>query len=961
MHNLTYINRAASPAANLIRQLSAVVLLLFTSLNLIGQYISHPPEPWREEYNISLKGFGFSHPMTVIAADELAILKQRIRYDVEPQKTAFEMLLAEADAALAFTPYAPQTLEIPGGYVDSDGLKYARGVLWDNCHAAYSCALVYAITGDALYADKAVEVLMHWADRGIRFTGDDSGLQLGSWFSPMLYAADLLHHYTGWVEADRSTFKSWWRNNCLEDGQVLAVLRQKDNNWKDAALLGTFAASVVLEDTVLLKEALIQLTSYFYSRTDANVRLPGQEWKIAVDDYGVYLPREVVRNDGSSGITYTAYALTTMVQAMEIARYSGFDFWQDTTELGATIGDVIEQYYKWNELNEPFPWDKSANKSDKRKNPYEVGNLHYTFQEGFQEFLEDNRPLSGREGDEYSTLTKGDMTGTDTIPVAAPASLVAETLSSTKIELTWKDNSYNEYGFKMERSDGQDFILIDSCGPGDGFYLDTGLLAGTVYTYRVFGFNASEEINYSNEVVAATQDVPTGPPNIPAAFSARAISSEQVELTWQNNSENEEGYVLERKEGEMFMEIGRPGVNDTVFNDVGLEANTTYTYRIQSYNLAGYSGYSGEEVATTLANGGKFQGEDGIVSMEAEYGELGSIWITGQDEFASGSKYLEINPTRDHTGDLPECDLPLCIATYFFTINEGGDYLFWFRTLSGGDENDSFFWRIGTGQWVLENGRAGIGEWYSTPHEQLNNLPAGDYILEINYRENGTRLDKFVFQMVSIAPPEGTGPPQSTGLFPLPPKKPASLNATALSDSEIELRWTDYAGDEDGYIVERKANDSFVEVAQLEAEADSYADTGLTETTSYVYRVYAYNVYGKSNYSNTDSATTLQATSITLNEQHDNTLICYPNPFSDKTVIRFVLNQPSDVSLSIYNVTGQRIVILEEDFLDAGMHQVEWHGTDSNRKKIPAGIYFCNLTYGTSSYNVSLILHEQGP
>jgi len=151
----------------------------------------------------------------------------------------------------------------------------------------------------------------------------------------MLYAADLIYDYKNWAETERDIFKSWWRNNCLNDGAVLDVMRSKDNNWKDAGILGVMSAAVVLEDTLLLKEGIIQLMSYFYNRTDENVRLPGQGWKIKKDVNGVYLPREVARNDGRSGLTYTAYSLTTMVQAIEIARYTGFNFWEKKTEEGA--------------------------------------------------------------------------------------------------------------------------------------------------------------------------------------------------------------------------------------------------------------------------------------------------------------------------------------------------------------------------------------------------------------------------------------------------------------------------------------------------------------------------------------------------------------------------------------------------------------------------------------------------
>lgn len=938
--------------------ISSLLIIFADSSPMAGQTFSHSPEPWRTEYEISLKGFEFSHPMTVISGEELSIIRQRILYNVEPQHTAWLQLKSNADAALEFAPNAPQLLEIPGGYVDPNGLEYARNLLWGNCHAAYSCALRYAITGEQLYAEKAVEVLMNWANKGTRFYGDDSGLQLGSYFSPMLYAADLLHDYSGWTTADRNLFKTWWRSNCLEDGDILGVLRRKDNNWKDAALLGTFAASVVLEDTLLLKEALVQLKSYFFSRTDGNVQIPGKQWKIAVDEQGVYLPREVVRNDGRSGLTYTAYALTTMVQGMEIARYAGFDFWQDTTELGATLGDVIQQYYEWDVLNEPFPWNNSATKSDKRRNCYEIANLKYDFSSDYKHFIEKARPIAGREGDEYSTLNKGDLTGIDTIPAAAPSNLTSETLSGTKIRLTWTDNSGDEYGFKIERSSGQDFSLIDSCGPGTGFYLDTGLLAGTTYTYRVYAFKASQQVLYSNESACRTQDYPEFPPEVPAGFNAIVMSSEQVKLTWNDNSDTEEGYIIERKSEEEYMEIAHPGVNDTLFSDTGVEANTSYTYRIRAYNLAGYSDYSDQAAVTTLANGGIFQEENGVVSMEAEYGEKGSVWSVGQDEFASGSKFLEVNPTRNNTGDQPECELHVCLTTYFFTIKEGGDYTFWFRILSEGDENDSFFWRIGTGSWIMEEGRSGIGNWYQTKHEQLNNLPSGGYILEISYGENGTRLDKFVFQKETIAPPEGTGPEQSDGIFPLPPKKPASLTAIALSSSSIEIKWTDYASDEDGYVIERKENESYVNIAQLGQNANSYIDTGLVESTSYIYRVYAFNASGNSNFSNQDSATTLKAVSVFQNESEEGLLSCYPNPFSESTTIRFSLNIPASVSLAIYNATGQQIAQLEEAFLNEGVHYVEWDGTYGNRKNTPSGIYFCTLKYGVSGYKVAPVLKE---
>ncbi|MEQ9296950.1 MAG: alginate lyase family protein [Cyclobacteriaceae bacterium] len=369
--------------------------------------IENPPVPWKEAYNFTLPNFKFEHPMTVISGDELEMVKHYVEQEVEPQYSAYLELINDAEDAQSFVPDAPSSMNIMGGYEPNSNLNEVREQLWRNCHAAYSSALAYQFTGEAKYADKAIEVMMDWANANTTFTGGDRGLQLGSWFSQVLYAADLIHDYEGWTDSQRATFKSWWRNNVLV--HPLDVLRGKDNNWKDAGLLGVFTASVVLEDTLLLKEALIQLKSYFYERVDESVRNPGVDWKMRKDEHGVYLPREVVRNNGSSGLTYTAYALTTMVQCLDMAKYAGFDLWHDSTSQGADLVQLIETYYQWDILDQTFPWHPSPNKSDKRRNAYELANINLDLPEEIVAWIENNRPQVAREGDEYATLTKGDI------------------------------------------------------------------------------------------------------------------------------------------------------------------------------------------------------------------------------------------------------------------------------------------------------------------------------------------------------------------------------------------------------------------------------------------------------------------------------------------------------------------------------------------------------------------------
>ena len=94
------------------------------------------------------------------------------------------------------------------------------------------------------------------------------------------------------------------------------------------------------------------------------------------------------------------------------------------------------------------------------------------------------------------------------------------------------------------------------------------------------------------------------------------------------------------------------------------------------------------------------------------------------------------------------------------------------------------------------------------------------------------------------------------------PSAPSLLGATAVSTSQINLSWTDNAGDEDGINIERCAGatcTNFAQVASLGPNTTSYQNTGLAASTTYRYRVRAFNAGGSSPYSNIAAATTQAA------------------------------------------------------------------------------------------------------
>jgi hypothetical protein len=98
-----------------------------------------------------------------------------------------------------------------------------------------------------------------------------------------------------------------------------------------------------------------------------------------------------------------------------------------------------------------------------------------------------------------------------------------------------------------------------------------------------------------------------------------------------------------------------------------------------------------------------------------------------------------------------------------------------------------------------------------------------------------------------------------TQAAPALPAAPTNLAATVLSRSQINLSWTDNAGNESGFRIERCKGSTctnFALVATLGANVTSYANTNLAANTTYRYRVYAYNASGNSGYSNVAQATT---------------------------------------------------------------------------------------------------------
>jgi len=69
----------------------------------------------------------------------------------------------------------------------------------------------------------------------------------------------------------------------------------------------------------------------------------------------------------------------------------------------------------------------------------------------------------------------------------------------------------------------------------------------------------------------------------------------------------------------------------------------------------------------------------------------------------------------------------------------------------------------------------------------------------------------------------------------------------------------------------------------------------------------------------------------------------YPNPFNPSTEISYQVSGKSKVNLSIYNIKGQLVKNIINEFIPAGEHSIVWNGLNMNDKLVSSGIYFYKL------------------
>ena len=191
-------------------------------------------------------------------------------------------------------------------------------------------------------------------------------------------------------------------------------------------------------------------------------------------------------------------------------------------------------------------------------------------------------------------------------PSTAPTTL-AGVGSASQIDLTWNDNSTQEDGFVLERSDDNvSFSELATLVEDTTAYSDTTVSTGSTYYYRIKAFNEDGETSYANSG-AVTAQAKAQPSEYPSSFTAGTPGENYIPLTWTDagGAVTPDGYLIKINTTGTFTNPsdGTPESNDTNLGDnvgamnisqsvqgytfTGLTASTTYYFEIYPYSNGG--------------------------------------------------------------------------------------------------------------------------------------------------------------------------------------------------------------------------------------------------------------------------------------------------------------------------------------------------------------------------------------
>ncbi|MDB4925279.1 alginate lyase family protein [Mucilaginibacter sp.] len=191
----------------------------------------------------------FIHPGMAQNRQDLDYMKKMVLAGEQPYKDAFDRL--KSATSLSFKPQAFTHISVGSYGANSQG----GGQLSRSADISYNCALLWYITGDKAYADKAIEILNAWSPVLWDFDDNNAKLNVGLTSYYFLNAAEILKNTnSGWKPKDVAQFKR------MIIGPYYSTIKdfftEANGNWDGSMINSMLCMGVFLDDHEIFNRAV---------------------------------------------------------------------------------------------------------------------------------------------------------------------------------------------------------------------------------------------------------------------------------------------------------------------------------------------------------------------------------------------------------------------------------------------------------------------------------------------------------------------------------------------------------------------------------------------------------------------------------------------------------------------------------------------------------------------------------
>jgi hypothetical protein len=190
-------------------------------------------------------------------------------------------------------------------------------------------------------------------------------------------------------------------------------------------------------------------------------------------------------------------------------------------------------------------------------------------------------------GDSTPTDCASEKTGASGTP-RSPANLKAESVSTSQINLNWKDLSSDETGFKIYRKAGSSaWAFLATTAPNVTSFIDTTASKNSItksYRYYLCSTNASGNSPSTDVAIVSYQ-----PTNLTVSPDG---TSEKMRTSLTDNSGDKKGFEIWRKSGSCesggtWTQVGKVGRNRTFWIDRTRVPGEIYSYKVRTFKRSG--------------------------------------------------------------------------------------------------------------------------------------------------------------------------------------------------------------------------------------------------------------------------------------------------------------------------------------------------------------------------------------